>query len=238
LRFSRVLLKLSGEALMEGGEQFGHGRLEALAGALAEAARAGVRIGVVVGAGNIFRARSANLQVLGRVTADHIGMLGTVMNGAVLAEYVTAAGVPAVCYAPRDQHPLARAFRREAVLADLAAGRVVVLAGGTGNPFFTTDSAAALRALEIDAEVLLKGTQVDGVYDRDPRAHPEARRFASLSYREVLDRRLGVMDLTAVTLCAEQGLPLLVFDISQPRNLVKVLAGERLGTWIAKESQP
>jgi uridylate kinase len=239
MRFSRVLLKLSGESLMgEGGEQYGHARLTALAQAIAQVAQEGVQIGVVVGAGNIFRARSANLEVLGRVTADHVGMLATIMNAAVLRDYLRAEGAMAHIFTPREVVPLTRVFSREAVMPLLHEGQVALFGGGTGNPFFTTDTAAALRAAEIGADVLLKGTQVDGVYDQDPRRHPDARRFDRLTYDEVLARRLGVMDLTAISLCAEQGLPIVVFDLADPRNLLRVLAGELQGTWIAKEQAP
>ncbi len=238
MRFSRILLKLSGEALGgDGGEPHSHARLAALAAAIGEAARGGVQVGVVLGAGNLFRGRSANLDVLGRVSADHIGMLATLLNAAVLREYLRDAGLRADVLAPRAQPPLAEGFTREDAVARLEAGHVLVFGGGTGNPFFTTDTAAALRGAEIGAEVLLKATQVDGVYDRDPRRHPQARRFDRLTYAEVLARRLGVMDLTAVALCAEVELPIMVFDVSEPRNLLRVLSGEESGTWIAKEAQ-
>jgi uridylate kinase len=235
MRFSRILLKLSGEALGGAGEPFGHERLTALAAALAAAAGRGVQLGVVLGAGNLFRARSAHLEVLQRVTADHVGMLGTLMNAAVLRDYLAHAGAPAEVFGPREVIPLCRAFTREAALAALAQGRVLLFGGGTGNPFFTTDTAAALRAVEIGADALLKATQVDGVYDKDPRRHPDARRFDRLAYGEVVARGLGVMDLTAVTLCQENDLPIVVFDIGEPDNLLRVLAGELAGTWIAKE---
>jgi uridylate kinase len=239
MRLSRILLKLSGEALAGGeGEPFGHERLRGLAAAVAAVSRAGVQVAIVNGAGNLFRARSANLEVLGRVTADHVGMLATVMNAAVLRDYLRDAGVAARVLAPRETPPLAAGFSRDAADEALRAGEVVVFGGGTGNPFFTTDTAAALRAVEIGADALLKATQVDGVYDKDPRRHPDARRFDRLSYDEVLDRRLGVMDLTAITICAEQSLPVVVFDIGDPRNLARVLSGELQGTWIAKEQAP
>jgi uridylate kinase len=238
MRFSRILLKLSGEALMGDREQFGHDRLTALAQTMATVVQDGRQLGVVIGAGNIFRARSANLEVVERVTADHIGMLATVMNAAILRDYLRAEGITARLFSPRAVNPLSRQFSREAALSVLKGGGVLLFAGGTGNPYFTTDSAAALRALEIGVDVLLKGTQVDGVYDKDPQQHPDAHRFEHLTYDEVLSRKLGVMDLTAVALCAEQGLPILVFDISEPRNLVRVLRGEKLGTWITKESGP
>jgi uridylate kinase len=235
LRFTRILLKLSGEALSDDRRQFAHEKLSRLAQALHQVVLGGVQVGIVVGAGNIFRARSANLEVVERVTADHVGMLATVMNAAILRDYLRVEGLRARIFSPRDLPPLARTFARDEALPLMQSGHVLIFAGGTGNPFFTTDSAAALRALEIGADVLVKATQVDGVYDRDPREHPEARRFDRLSYDEVIARRLGVMDLTAITLCAERALPVLVFDIGEPENLVRLTAGESIGTWIAKE---
>jgi uridylate kinase len=238
LRYSRILLKLSGEALAGDREQFSHRKLTGLAQVLAQVAQSGVQVGVVCGAGNIFRARQANLGVLGRVTADQIGMVATVMNAAVLRDYLRAEGQKARIYSPRGLAPLADLFVRDQALELLKSGSVLLFAGGTGNPYFTTDSAAALRALEISADVLLKATQVDGVYDRDPREYPDAQRFAHLTYDEVLARKLRVMDLTAVTLCAEGNLPVTVFDISDPENLLRVLGGEDLGTRITKEPLP
>jgi uridylate kinase len=235
LRYSRVLLKLSGEALADGDEQFSHQKLSDLAQVLNQAVQSGVQVAVVCGAGNIFRARQANLGVLGRVAADQVGMLATIMNAAVLRDYLRAEGQQARIFAPREQVPLAEAFTRDKAVALLKSGQVLLLAGGTGNPYFTTDSAAALRALEISADGLLKGTQVDGVYDRDPHQYPDAQRFDHLTYDEVLARRLRVMDLTAITLCAEGNLAVTVFDISDPENLLRILRGERLGTRITKE---
>lgn len=237
VRYSRVLLKLSGEALGGDGEQFAHDRLTALSQVIHRVVRDGIQLGIVLGAGNIFRARSANLEVVGRVTADHVGMLGTVMNAAVLRDYLRAEGVAAHVFSPRRIEPLSRPFARDRALPLLREGHVLLFAGGTGNPYFTTDSAAALRALEIGADALLKGTQVDGVYDRDPHRYPDARRFTRLAYEEVVARKLGVMDLTAITLCAEGDLPVVVFDISQPENLLRLVQGEDLGTRIAKEPQ-
>ena len=236
MKFTRILLKLSGEALMEGGEQYSHRKLAALAQAVARTTELGVQVGIVVGAGNIFRARSANLQIVDRVTADNVGMLATVMNAAIVRDYLRAEGLKAKILSPREQRPLTDGFARDKALALLQAGTVLVFAGGTGNPYFTTDSAAALRALEISADALLKGTQVDGVYDKDPHAHPDARRYETLTYDRVVDERLRVMDLTAVTLCAEHGLPMFVFDISDPASLTRAVRGEQPGTWITKES--
>jgi len=236
VKFTRILLKMSGEALMSAGEQYSHRKLTGLAQAVAQVVQEGVQVGIVVGAGNIFRARSANLEIVDRVTADNVGMLGTVMNAAIMRDYLRAEGLRAKVLSPREQRPLTKSFARDDALALMQSGHVLLFAGGTGNPYFTTDSAAALRALEISADVLLKGTQVDGVYDKDPHKHDDALRFDQLTYDEVIDQRLQVMDLTAVTLCSEQGLPMFVFDISDPDNLVKVIAGEQPGTWIKKEA--
>ncbi|RKZ18159.1 UMP kinase [bacterium] len=236
MKFTRILLKLSGEALMGDGEQYSHKRLTALTQAVAQVVQTGVQIGIVVGAGNIFRARSANLQIVDRVTADNVGMLGTVMNAAIVRDYLRAEGLKSAILSPREQRPLTAAFARDRALALMQQGTVLIFAGGTGNPYFTTDSAAALRALEISADALFKGTQVDGVYDKDPHAHADARRYDKLDYDTVIAERLRVMDLTAVTLCAEHDLPVFVFDISDPGNLVKAMTGDQLGTWITKES--
>jgi len=235
VKFTRILLKLSGEALMADGEQYSHAKLTALAQAVNHVVQDGVQVGIVVGAGNIFRARSANLEIVDRVTADNVGMLGTIMNGAILRDYLRAEGLSSVILGPREVRPLVRSFARDDALALLKRNHVLIFAGGTGNPYFTTDSAAALRALEISADALLKGTQVDGVYDKDPHRYDDAVRLPELTYDEVVARRLQVMDLTAVTLCSEQGLPMFVFDISEPANLVKVIAGQQPGTWITKD---
>lgn len=235
MKFTRILLKLSGEALMEGAEQYSHRKLGALAQAVAAVRQLGVQVGIVVGAGNIFRARSANLEIVDRVTADNVGMLGTIMNAAILRDYLRAEGLKAKILSPRELRPLTAAFARDTALGLMQSGHVLVFAGGTGNPYFTTDSAAALRALEISADVLIKGTQVDGVYDKDPKRYDDAVRFERLTYDDVIARRLQVMDLTAVTLCAEHDLPMFVFDISDPANLLRAVAGQQDGTWIVKE---
>lgn len=237
MKFTRILLKLSGEALMGDGEQYSHTKLTALAQAVAQVVQMDVQVGIVVGAGNLFRARSANLEIVDRVTADNVGMLATIMNAAIVRDYLRGEGLPSQILSPREVRPLSRSFARDEAIALLKRGTVLVFAGGTGNPYFTTDSAAALRALEISADALLKGTQVDGIYDKDPHRHADARRFDLLSYDEVVTRRLQVMDLTAVTLCAEQGLPMFVFDITDPGSLVAVIEGRQPGTWIRKESQ-
>ena len=235
MKFTRILLKLSGEALMSDGEQYSHRKLTGLAQAVAQVTQEGVQVGIVSGAGNIFRARSANLEIVDRVTADNVGMLGTVMNASIMRDYLRAEGLHTRIFSPREHRPLTKSFARDDALALMQSGHVLLFAGGTGNPYFTTDSAAALRALEISADVLLKGTQVDGVYDKDPKKHADAKRYDKLTYDEVIDQRLGVMDLTAVTLCAEQGLPMFVFDITDPENLVNAIAGNQPGTWITME---
>ena len=235
MKFTRILLKLSGEALMNEGEQFSHRKLTELAHAIAEIQQRGVQVGIVVGAGNIFRARSANLEIVDRVTADNVGMLATIMNASILRDYLRADGLKAVILSPREVRPLTGAFARDTALGLLQSGHVLIFAGGTGNPYFTTDSAAALRALEISADALIKGTQVDGVYDKDPNQHKNAKRYEQLTFAQVIDQRLQVMDLTAVTLCSEQGMPMFVFDISDPQNLVKAIEGTQKGTWIMKE---
>ncbi len=236
MKFTRILLKLSGEALMEDGEQFSHRKLTELSTAIGEVQRKGVQVGIVIGAGNIFRARSANLQIVDRVTADNVGMLATIMNASILRDYLRADGLKANILSPREVRPLTGAFARDTALSLLQNGHVLIFAGGTGNPYFTTDTAASLRALEISADALIKGTQVDGVYDKDPNKFDDAKRYEVLDYGQVIDQRLQVMDLTAVTLCEDQGLPMFVFDISDPNNLVKVIEGTQTGTWIKKES--
>ncbi|MFT5234172.1 MAG: uridylate kinase [Candidatus Krumholzibacteriia bacterium] len=236
MKFTRILLKLSGEALMSGDKQFDHEKLTGLAQAVAQVTQMGVQVGIVIGAGNLFRARSANLEVVDRVTADNVGMLATVMNAAIFRDYLRGEGLQSRVLSPREQRPLTKSFARDDAMELMNRGHVLIFAGGTGNPYFTTDSAAALRALEISADALIKGTQVDGVYDKDPNKFDDAKRYDSLEYGDVIDQRLQVMDLTAVTLCAEQGLPMFVFDISNPGNLVKVIEGTQPGTWIKKES--
>ena len=221
---------------MGDGEQYSHRRLTGITQAVGQVVQSGIQVGIVVGAGNIFRARSANLKIVDRVTADNVGMLGTVMNAAILRDYLRADGLKSTILSPREQRPLTAAFARDRALALMQQGTVLIFAGGTGNPYFTTDSAAALRALEISADVLLKGTQVDGVYDKDPNVHDDAVRYEKLDYDKVIAERLRVMDLTAVTLCADHDLPVFVFDISDPGNLVKAAAGDQRGTWIMKES--
>ena len=232
-RFSRILLKLSGEGLMSGNDPFGHDKLEAIASVIAKVAASGVEIGIVVGAGNLFRARSANLEVMPRVSADNVGMLATIMNATVLRDYIRNTGQKAEVLTPGPTPPLTKTFSCDLSLELFENNTVLIFGGGTGNPYFTTDSAAALRALEISADVLLKATQVDGVYNKDPHKHSDAVRYDSLAFSEVIDNRLRVMDLTAVALCEENNLPIEVFDISDPDNLLRIMSGELKGTIVS-----
>ncbi len=231
--YRRVLLKLSGEALQGGqGSGIDPQVLARVAGELAQVRRSGVELGVVLGGGNIFRGVAGAAQGMDRATADQMGMLATVINGLALRDALTRAGVEARLMSAVEVGGAVERFARERALRHLEKGRVVIFAGGTGNPFFTTDTAAALRALEIGAQCLLKGTQVDGVYDRDPRKDPAARRFPRISYQEVLERGLRVMDGAAVALAQEGRLPVVVFDMHREGNILRVVKGEEIGTLV------
>jgi uridylate kinase len=224
----RVLLKISGECL--GREGYDPAAVRFVAAEIAALPGSGVEVAVVVGGGNLVRGRDLPPDLVPRTAADAAGMLATVANAVVLAEAVRAAGAPArvLCAVPMPD--VADTFRSDLARERLAAGEVLLLGGGTGRPFFTTDTAAALRALEVGAEVLLKATTVDGVYDRDPAKDPAARRYDRLTFEEALDRRLGVMDLTAFTLCRENRLPVVVFSLHPAGNLARAAAGEPVGT--------
>ena len=237
-KYQRILLKLSGEALM-GDQNFGIDPqvLTYVSGEVKGLIEQGIQVGLVIGGGNIFRGVGLAASGMDRVAGDHMGMLATVINGLALQSAFESKGASARLFTAIRMEPVAEFYYKPRVIKALENNEIVIFSGGTGNPYFTTDSAAALRALEISADALLKGTQVDGVYDKDPHKHDDARRFEQLTYDEVIDQRLEVMDLTAVTLCAEQGLPMFVFDISDPDNLVNVIAGEQPGTWIRKETQ-
>jgi uridylate kinase len=235
VRLRRVLLKLSGEALM-GPQPYGIHRetLERIAEELAAVARAGVECACVVGGGNLFRGLSAAAAGMDRAQADYMGMLATVLNALALEEALERRGTAARVLSALRVESVAEGYDRRATLAHLAAGRIVIFAAGTGNPFFTTDTAAALRAAEISAELVLKATKVDGVYDRDPVKHPEARRYETVSYDEVLAKRLAVMDATAIALLREQDIPVRVFSIHKPGALVRIVRGEPEGTLVSR----
>jgi uridylate kinase len=229
--FRRVLLKLSGEALAgERGHGIDAGVTAGLAAEVAEAQSLGVELGIVVGAGNLFRGGSEDGQGLDRVTADHIGMLGTVMNALALRDALERAGLVAIAMSAIAVEGIAPPFDARHARSHLERGHVVVFGGGTGNPLFTTDTAAALRAVEIGAEVFLKATQVDGVYTADPHREPSAELLPEVGYEEALQRRLRVLDATAFAFCRENELPIRVFNLSPSGNIVRVLRGDRIGS--------
>ena len=232
--YRRVLLKLSGEALA-GGKPHGFDRtaMQAVAEELKPVLAAGVQVGLVVGGGNLFRGLPAAADGADRATADYIGMLATVMNALALHEVLQAAGIPARVLSALAVTGVAEAYVRSKALAHLDAGRVVLCAGGIGNPYFTTDTAACLRAIDIGASLLLKSTKVDGVYDADPLRNPGAHRYERLDYDEVLSRHLGVMDATAVALAREHALPVRVFDMNSRGALLRIVRGESVGTLMA-----
>ncbi|MCK6481456.1 MAG: UMP kinase [Planctomycetes bacterium] len=229
----RVLLKLSGEGLC-GPSAFGFDpdQVRAMGAEIAALPARGIEAAVVVGAGNLVRGRDLPADLVPRTAADAVGMLATTANALVLAEAIRRAGCPARVLTAVPMPDVAESFTADRARALMGEGEAVVLAGGTGRPFFTTDTAAALRALEVGAEVLLKATTVDGVYDRDPRRDPAAVRFERLSFEECIERRLGVMDMTAFTLCRENRLPVVVFALRPSGNLARAAAGEPVGTRI------
>ncbi len=234
VRFGRILLKLSGEALL-GNRQYGVDPefCMTIARQVAEVQSLGVQIGIVVGGGNIFRGLAASARGMDRATGDYIGMLATVMNGLALQDALEKVGLPTRVMSAIGMNEIAEPYIRRRAVRHLEKGRVAIFVAGTGNPYFTTDSAAALRAIEIGAEVLLKATKVDGVYDADPLTHPDARRYAELVYSDLLRDQLKVMDAAAVSLCMENDLPIIVFDLNQPDTIRRVVQGETLGTVIS-----
>jgi uridylate kinase len=236
LRYGRILLKLSGEALL-GDLSYGidPSVLGRIALELASVHGSGVQLAVVMGGGNIFRGVQSTAFHMKRVTADYMGMLATVLNGLALSESLRRAGVETTVMTGLEMARVAEPFNAERAVAHLTGNRVVLFAAGTGNPFFTTDTAAALRALEIGADALLKATKVEGVFDRDPVKDPSARFFPRLSYREVLDRKLEVMDLTAISMAMSHALPIVVFNVREPGNIRRVVSGEKIGTLIEGE---
>lgn len=233
--YRRILLKLSGEALM-GTKSFGiePDVLVAFAEDVKEITDLGVEVGIVLGGGNIFRGMQAAKAGIDQVSGDHMGMLATVINCIAFQNALEAAGVATRLQSAIKMDQVAEAFIRRRAMRHLEKGRVVVFGAGTGNPFFTTDTAAVLRAVEIDAEAVLKGTRVDGIYDKDPEKHPDAVRFDKITYKEALDRGLRVMDLTALTMAQENKKPVYVFDMNKRGNLKRLLMGENIAT-IVKE---
>jgi len=231
--YKRILLKLSGEVLA-GGAQFGidADRVQGLAQEISGVAASGVQIGVVVGGGNIFRGASGAGRKMDRVTADHMGMLATVINSLALSDALEQIGVATRVMTAIEMRPVAEPYIRRRAIRHLEKGRVAIFAAGTSNPYFSTDTAATLRALEVKADVIVKATRVDGVYDRDPLQFPGAVRYSEISYLEVLSKGLGVMDSTAIAMCRDNKLPIIVFNLNTPGNIMRVAMGEPVGTAI------
>jgi uridylate kinase len=231
--YQRVLLKLSGEALM-GSLPYGidPAIVQHVAGEIADVAKQGIQIAVVVGGGNIFRGVKGASAGMDRATADYIGMIATVMNAMTIQDALERMDVPTRVQSAIPMQQVAEPYIRRKAIRHLEKGRVVIFGAGSGNPFFTTDTTAALRAAEIDAEVILKATKVDGVYDADPKIYPDAKRFNTLTYAHVLAHDLGVMDSTAIALCKDNSIPILVFNLSVPNNIRRALTGESIGTLV------
>jgi len=234
LKYKRILLKLSGEALA-GAQGYGIDPLEAegLAEKVAEVRNLGVDVAIVIGAGNLWRGRTGIQRGMDRATADYMGMLATVMNALALMDAMERMGLVTRVQSAVEMHAVAEPYIRRRAIRHLEKGRVVILGAGTGNPYFSTDTAAALRAMEIGADVVIKATKVDGVYDSDPLKNPAAVKFERLTYMETINRRLQVMDSTAVSLCMDNHLPILVLNLWQPGSLRKALLGEEVGTLVS-----
>lgn len=232
-RYQRIVLKLSGEVLA-GGASFGisNERVSALAAEIAEVAKTGVQIGLVVGGGNFFRGVAAAAKHMDRVAADHMGMLATVINALALQDALEKAGIPTRVMTAIEMHEVAEPYIRRRAIRHLEKGRIVIFAAGTSNPYFSTDTAATLRALEIHAEVIAKATRVDGVYDKDPMRFEDAVKYPEVSYLEVLSKALGVMDASAVAMCRDNQLPILVFNLTTYGNIMRMVMGEPVGTLI------
>ena len=233
MNYKRILLKLSGESLM-GSKQYGidENRLAEYAAQIKEIAEMGVQIGIVIGGGNIFRGLSGASKGFDRVKGDQMGMLATVINSLALSSALVAQGVKARVLTAIRMEPIGEFYNKWRAIELLEQGNVVIMSGGTGNPFFTTDTVSSLRGIEIEADVMLKGTRVDGIYTADPEKDPTATKFSEITYDEIYNRGLKVMDLTATTMCKENNLPIIVFDMDTVGNLKKVMSGENIGTLV------
>ena len=231
--YKRVLLKLSGESLM-GSQHYGIDpeRLGQYAEQIKAVAQSGVQVAIVIGGGNIFRGMQGAAKGFDRVKGDQMGMLATVINSLALSSALTSIGQPASVFTALNMYPIGEYYSKWKAIEAMEAGKVAILSGGTGNPFFTTDTGAALRGVEVEADVMLKGTRVDGIYTADPEKDPTATKFTEITYDEVYTRGLKVMDLTATALCKENKLPIIVFDMDTPGNLKKVMSGENIGTLV------
>ena len=242
--YKRVLIKLSGEALGENGKGFCAETIEKVASEVVDLAVSGLEVALVIGGGNIWRGREGAMVQMDRATADYMGMLATVLNALAVQDAIERLGVGRApdggdvqCRVQTaiEMRQIAEPYIRRRAIRHLEKGRITIYAAGTGNPYFTTDTAAALRACEINAEVLMKATNVDGIYDADPRTNPDAKRFETISYREVLNRDLKVMDATATALCHDNKMPIMVFDIKQPGVFMRAVSGEHVGTTVVEE---
>ncbi len=233
-KYKRILLKVSGEALM-GEKPFGIDPkvLHRFAVEIGEIQKKGVGIGIVIGGGNIYRGVENSSDGVDKVTGDHMGMLATIINGLALQSALEHEGIFTRLLSPITMEEIAEPFIRRRAIRHLEKGRVVIFGAGTGNPYFTTDTAAALRAVEINADVIIKGTRVDGIYDSDPEKNPHAFRFQEISYQDVLEKDLKVMDLTAITLCKENKMPIVVFNMNIAGNLKKLIAGKKIGSVVS-----
>lgn len=233
MKYSRILLKLSGESLM-GEKQYGidEKRLSDYAFQIKEIASMGIQVGIVIGGGNIFRGLSGTSKGFDRVKGDQMGMLATVINSLALSSALTKEGVNTKVFTAICMEPIGNLYTKWEAIAAMERGEVVIIAGGTGNPFFTTDTASALRGIEIEADVMLKGTRVDGIYTADPEKDKNAIKFSDITYDEIYNRGLKVMDLTATALCKENNLPIIVFDMDTVGNLKKVIQNENIGTLV------
>ena len=234
LKYRRIMLKLSGEALGgEGGLGINVSEAEVIASRVKEVYDMGVEVALVIGAGNLWRGKQGLERGMDRATADYMGMLGTVMNALIVMDALERAGVYTRVMSAIEMRAIAEPYIRRRAIRHLEKGRIVIFGAGIGNPYFTTDSTASLRAIEIQADVVLKGTRVDGVYTHDPEKFPNAKRYTTLSFQEAYEKNLNIMDMTAFTLCMENKLPIIVFDMNKPGNLLKVAKGEEAGTLIS-----
>lgn len=233
-KYKRILLKLSGEALM-GSQNYGidNVRLMQYGKEIKELVEMGIEVAIVIGGGNIYRGIQAEKSGIDRVQGDHMGMLATMINGLSIQSALEALGMKTRLQSAIKMEQIAEPFIRRKAVRHLEKGRVVIFGAGTGNPYFTTDTAASLRAIEIEADVILKGTRVDGIYTADPEKDPTATKFETLTFQEVIAKDLNVMDMTAFTLCRENNVPIIVFDMNKEGNLMKVVAGEKVGTLVA-----
>lgn len=232
MKYKRVLLKLSGESLGNKGTGISPAKLEEYAKQIGEIRNMGVQVAIVIGGGNIFRGLSGLSKGVDRVKGDNMGMLATVINSIGLASVLETNGIPTNVMTSIKIEPVGQLYSKDKALHYLNEGNVVVVAGGTGNPYFTTDTASVLRAVELEADILFKGTRVDGVYTADPEKDPEAQKFETISFDEIYDRHLKIMDMTAFTMCKENKMPIYVFDMDTPGNLKKLVEGEDIGTLV------